>query len=91
MSDNTVLAAGDFDSLELQSGEFPAQPPAIIDEQHTYGARDGRPQTLKEIEKMAIAFSIKRNEGNVSAAARELSISRATLYRKLKEYGLVEG
>ena len=44
--------------------------------------------TLDEAEKLLISHSMKRNNGNMSAIATELSISRPTLYSKIKKYGL---
>ena len=44
--------------------------------------------TLDEAEKLLITHSIKRNNGNMSAIAAELGISRPTLYGKIKKYGL---
>jgi two-component system, NtrC family, response regulator AtoC len=44
--------------------------------------------TLENLEKLAIQFSINRNAGNISNAAEELQIARATLYRKIKQYEL---
>ncbi len=38
---------------------------------------------LEDLALLAIEDAISRNAGNISAAARELGISRATLYRKL--------
>ncbi len=45
--------------------------------------------TLEEIEKQAIAATLQRSRGNVSAAARILGIDRSTLYAKIRRYGLV--
>ncbi len=42
--------------------------------------------TLENLEKLAIQFSINRNNGNISNVANELGIGRTTLYRKLKQY-----
>jgi transcriptional activator for dhaKLM operon len=42
-------------------------------------------QTIKELEKVAIANALLATRGNHSRAARSLSISRNTLYRKMKE------
>lgn len=39
-------------------------------------------------EAMAILRTLKETSGNVSASARKLSISRATLYDKMKKYGI---
>lgn len=47
-----------------------------------------RVQTMAEIEKSAIAESLKRNGGNKRKAAKELDISERTIHRKIQEYGL---
>lgn len=44
--------------------------------------------TLAELEKGAIADSLKRHTGNVSRAAKELGITRTSLYRRMEKYGL---
>lgn len=44
--------------------------------------------TLAELERHASEAAVARAKGNISAAARELGISRGALYRKLKEYGI---
>lgn len=50
----------------------------------------GTVQTLHELERQAIAEAVRVTKGNHSKAARMLAISRNTLYRKLKEYGLTD-
>jgi DNA-binding NtrC family response regulator len=45
-------------------------------------------RTMSEIEAEAIRTAIDGNSGNLVRAARELRIGRATLYRKLKKYGI---
>jgi transcriptional regulator of acetoin/glycerol metabolism len=44
---------------------------------------DRHPQNLKELSHFAIQQSLENSQGNVSAAARQLGISRQTLYRKM--------
>jgi DNA-binding NtrC family response regulator len=43
---------------------------------------------LEEMEKQAIYNAIKKHEGNLTQAARELGLGRTTLYRKMEKYGL---
>ncbi len=44
--------------------------------------------TLAEIEKAAIRETLRRLKGNQSSAAKKLGISRSTLWRKMREYGI---
>lgn len=43
---------------------------------------------LSELERKTIAEAIKKNNGNMSKAAKELGLGRTTLYRKIEKYGL---
>lgn len=45
-------------------------------------------RTLEEMEKTMILASIKKEKGNMSSVAKNLGITRQTLYNKLKKYGL---
>ena len=45
-------------------------------------------QTLADQNKQAIIVALRKHDGNVSAAARSLGISRATFYRKMRLSGL---
>lgn len=44
--------------------------------------------TLEDMEKRMISQAIDKNNGNLSAAAEQLGITRQTLYNKSKKYGL---
>jgi DNA-binding NtrC family response regulator len=44
--------------------------------------------SLAEVEKEHIRRVLERHRGNATSAARQLGISRTTLWRKLREYGL---
>lgn len=52
------------------------------------GTADIDSMSVEEMEKMLIEKSLKRNEGNVSEAAKQLGMSRATFYRRLKNFGI---
>jgi len=42
------------------------------------------PKTLEEMEKQMILNALEKHDGNYSAAADQLGVSRQTLYNKLK-------
>ncbi len=44
--------------------------------------------TLEEMEKRMIAMELKKNSQSLSLTARNLGISRTTLYTKIKKYGI---
>jgi DNA-binding NtrC family response regulator len=43
---------------------------------------------LEDVEKTVIRKALKKNEGNVSHAAKELGLTRTSLYRRMEKYGL---
>lgn len=53
--------------------------------------RAGGARSLEEVEREFILATLQRNGGNQTRTAKELRIGSATLYRKLKRYGLVGG
>ncbi len=57
----------------------------------TPGTRpDTRNLCLRDLEQEAVKVTMARCGGNVSAAARSLRVARATLYRKLKLFGMID-
>ena len=77
-----VMTRSDFLSEEdvslIPAAAMPEQPPAA-------GARP-----LEEVEKAAILTTLKAADGNKSEAARRLGITRRTLHKKLKAYGVMK-
>jgi DNA-binding NtrC family response regulator len=65
--------SGSFDSLAAQ----------------TDGAPDDRIIPLAELERRAIHDALRETSGDKILAARLLGIGKTTLYRKLKEYGVI--
>ena len=47
-------------------------------------------ESLAQIELQAIEETIRRHDGNISAAARQLNVSRTTLYRRLNPSSATE-
>ena len=43
---------------------------------------------LEEVEGEVIARVLRKHQGNVSRAARELGLTRTALYRRMERYGL---
>ena len=43
---------------------------------------------LSEAEEILINRALENYQGNMLAVAKEIGVSRATLYRKVKQYGL---
>ena len=46
--------------------------------------------SLKEVESRWIRKSLEYHGGSLSLSSRRLGVSRATMYRKIKEYGLFD-
>lgn len=70
--DDTTLSADDFQLPRPSAPE--AELPQI--------------STLEEMERQMISRTLRKCEGNLSAVAASLGISRQTLYNKMKRYGL---
>jgi transcriptional regulator of acetoin/glycerol metabolism len=43
---------------------------------------------LDDVEKQTIQKAINKHAGNISKAAKELGLTRASLYRRLEKHGL---
>ncbi|MEK7824062.1 MAG: sigma 54-interacting transcriptional regulator [Candidatus Eisenbacteria bacterium] len=88
-----LLATGE--AARPGGGEPRARPPRG-DEPRERGTRsdpgwDDDPRvtwSLAEVEKEHIQRVLARHRGNATAAARQLGVSRTTLWRKLRQYGL---
>ena len=70
---------------------------ALADEKRLYSGKSSlsftdtiRGKSLAEIERLAIQWAREEHKGNQSAAARQLGISRTTLWRMLQTNGDAE-
>jgi transcriptional regulator with PAS, ATPase and Fis domain len=43
---------------------------------------------LEDVEKNIIEKVLRKNKGNITQAAKDLGLTRASLYRRLEKYGL---
>jgi two-component system, NtrC family, response regulator HydG len=73
MADTETLHAGDF---LLHSNTGAGNEP------------DFEQFSLEELERTAVEKALKRNAGNISKAAEDLGLTRASLYRRMEKYGL---
>jgi len=76
-----VMILEEGDSLELEN-----LPPNIQGDIKPGEGREG-PMTLDELEKEYILRTLDANSGNISQTAKNLSISRHTIMRKLERWG----
>jgi DNA-binding NtrC family response regulator len=77
------------ESEELQPQDFQLRPasgqPAAAAQAGAAGADE---VTLEELEHQVIDRVLRKHKGNVSRAAKELGITRTSLYRRMDKYGL---
>lgn len=79
MAEGEELTAADF-----RLSQSPSSPELVCPSVSPTGPSP----TLEELERTAIATSIKKHAGNLSLVAKELGISRGALYRKIEKHGL---
>ena len=83
-----LLATGATPAAEAQRGR-PPEAGQRSDGAASRAHEDARATwSLAEVEKEHIQRVLARHRGNATAAARQLGLSRTTLWRKLREYGL---
>jgi DNA-binding NtrC family response regulator len=73
MTDETVLQPGDF----LFSGPQDQGESLIFDDYN-----------LETVEKILIQKTLKKHRGNITNAARELGLTRTSLYRRMEKHGI---
>lgn len=71
------------DEEELQKGDFLLTSVSNEDIQMPMTGLN-----LEEVEKTVVRKAMEKNNGNISHAAEELGLTRASLYRRLEKYGL---
>jgi transcriptional regulator with PAS, ATPase and Fis domain len=71
-------------SVILSEGNVLKPADFLLEVGNTISMENG-PSTLEEMELLMITQALNQNDGNYSAAAEQLGISRQTLYNKLKK------
>ena len=74
MSDSHLLEPEDFSSVEFNLSN---NNELTIDKLN-----------LETIEKLALQKALAKYSGNISKAAKELGLTRTSLYRRMEKYGL---
>lgn len=77
-----AIIMSDTDSLSSEDFFFLVQKP----ESNTVVEADNF--NLDDVEKNVIQRAVNKHNGNISKAAKELGLTRASLYRRLEKYGL---
>jgi DNA-binding NtrC family response regulator len=89
LSTGPILELGDLPK-QLQQQGLEARRAASQQPETASAERSTEVQTLAEMERLAILGAIRTLNGDKLMAARLLGIGKTTLYRKLKEYGIVD-
>jgi transcriptional regulator of acetoin/glycerol metabolism len=83
--ERAINLAGDDSLLKSEHFDFAD----LYEERQTPSAPQGAPlRSLEAVEKDTIRNAVAFYKGNIHRAANSLGISRNTLYRKMKEYGI---
>lgn len=88
LTDSIALTAEDFASI-LQVDPGAQRPPSPHAAGSAHVAVRPLPEAVAELEKNLIQSALASTRGNKAQAARVLGISRATLYQKIEEFGLL--
>jgi len=83
-----VLELGDLPTQLQQQGLDAHRVAVTVESQPAQQSADVVP--LAELERQAILTAIRKLNGDKLLAAKLLGIGKTTLYRKLKEYGVLD-
>lgn len=86
------VAVGEVLTVDCLPEEILSAPPVRMTEHQGFPVKHQNEMVIrnsgKKPGKESILEAIKRNDGNLTHTAKELGISRSTLYRKMEKYGI---
>ncbi len=91
VAESPVIQPADLPASILAPRRLPRGEEAPADSAAAPPPGEARPReewSLADVEREHIALVLRRHRGNSTSAARQLGISRTTLWRKLRHYGL---
>lgn len=71
------------ESKILLPNDFMLKIPQSVSDEGTLGTYN-----IEDVERDVIKRALRKNNGNISQAAKELGLTRASLYRRLEKYGI---
>lgn len=74
---------------ELVQPNLPSSPQATIDEGSTNDERSCQ-NTMEQMEREALLNALKKHKWKITTTANKLGISRATIYRKMEKFDIVQ-
>jgi transcriptional regulator with PAS, ATPase and Fis domain len=80
--ERAVIMARDSGTLQPDDFMLGSNPSIDVD------ALSAASMNLEDMERETILKAIKKHQGNISEASKELGLTRASLYRRLEKYGI---
>jgi two-component system NtrC family response regulator len=88
MADSPAISEADLELEVLVSSDVPPHPAHAASRPAGNGAYPCLKQAREQLERELVATAMERHGGNISAAAKELGISRPTLYELMSKLGI---
>ena len=95
LCDGEEIDAGDLEMVGLSERDAPSAPsvadPGMIDAEEGLSLPEATKMAVRSLERRAIITALDASGGSPARAARRLGISRASVYNKMRDYGIRQG